>query len=94
MWLSPGVALYDRLNTRAFTLLVLADVETKPLEQAFAAFGAPLDILRIEDAQIRRVYERDLLLIRPDLHVVWRGDALPEEARRLAAIATGNGENN
>jgi hypothetical protein len=36
------------------------------------------------------VYGRDLILVRPDLHVVWRGNAPPDDPRRLAAIATGH----
>jgi hypothetical protein len=34
-------------------------------------------------------YEIVLLLLRPDLHVVWRGNRLPEDPARLAALATG-----
>jgi hypothetical protein len=30
------------------------------------------------------------LLLRPDMHVVWRGNAAPEEPDRLARIATGH----
>jgi hypothetical protein len=29
-------------------------------------------------------------LLRPDLHVVWRGNSLPGEAKKLAAMATGH----
>ena len=32
------------------------------------------------DAAARDVYQRDLLLVRPDLHVVWRGNAMPEQS--------------
>jgi hypothetical protein len=38
----------------------------------------------------REIYGFDLLLIRPDLHVVWRGNAPPDDPVRLAAIATGH----
>ena len=31
-----------------------------------------------------------LLLIRPDMHVAWRGNAPPEDPRALAAMATGH----
>lgn len=34
-----------------------------------------------------------LLLVRPDLHVVWRGNALPRDATKLARIATGRPAN-
>ena len=38
----------------------------------------------------RDVYGFDLLLLRPDLHVVWRGNRLPEDPAKLAALATGH----
>jgi hypothetical protein len=28
--------------------------------------------------------------VRPDLHVVWRGNAAPEDAAHVAAVATGH----
>ena len=37
----------------------------------------------------RDVYGCDLLLLRPELHVVWRGNRLPDDPARLAALATG-----
>ena len=54
------------------------------------ASGAPLQVLEIESDAARAVYERDLLLLRPDLHVAWRGDAAPDDPGELAARVTGN----
>jgi hypothetical protein len=51
--------------------------------------GAPLQVLEIADARARDVYEYDLLLLRPDMHVVWRGHVAPSEPEELAALATG-----
>jgi hypothetical protein len=31
----------------------------------------------------------DLLLVRPDLHEVWRGNDLPQDAAKIAMVATG-----
>ena len=39
----------------------------------------------------RDVYGYDLILVRPDMHVVWRGNAAPEDPAQVAAIATGHG---
>ena len=60
------------------------------LEQSFIALGAPLTILALDDERARDLYGYDLLLLRPDLHVVWRGNRLPDDAAKLAAIATGH----
>ena len=57
---------------------------------AFAASGAPLQILDIPDERPRDIYGYDLLLLRPDMHVAWRGNAPPQDAEKLARAVTGN----
>ena len=54
------------------------------------AIGAPFTTLAIDADAPRDVYGFDLILVRPDLHVVWRGNAAPDDPDRLAAIATGH----
>jgi hypothetical protein len=44
----------------------------------------------VADAAPRDVYGYDLLLLRPDMHVAWRGNALPSTPAALAAMATGH----
>jgi hypothetical protein len=52
------------------------------------ATGAPFAGLTIDDETPRQVYGFDLLLLRPDLHVVWRGNEVGD-AQALAALALG-----
>jgi hypothetical protein len=47
-------------------------------------------VLSLPDAAPRDIYGCDLLLIRPDLHIAWRGNGAPEAPDRLAAMATGH----
>ncbi|MGA2394685.1 MAG: FAD-dependent monooxygenase [Candidatus Lustribacter sp.] len=90
VWLDDGTALHDRLEF-GYTLLRLggAPPDTGALERSLRATGAPLDVLRVPDAAAREIYGRDLVLVRPDLHVVWRGDAAPADAAAIAATITG-----
>jgi hypothetical protein len=89
MWLKDGRALQDVLGD-GYTLLDLrGDCDTAPLEAAFHAFGAPLDVLRLDEAQVRGVYGASVFLLRPDLHIAWRGDGPPPDPVALAAMATG-----
>ena len=92
VWLGDGSALQDRIPYEGYTLLRLgrSRADTAGLEQALRATGAPFAVLDIPDAPARDVYGHDLLLLRPDLHVVWRGNRAPEDPAGLAAIATGN----
>ena len=91
LWLADGSALHDRIGD-GYTLLRLAgsQADTSALAQAFAAYGAPFTVLDIGEQHPRDIYGADLLLLRPDLHVVWRGNSLPADAAKLAALATGH----
>jgi hypothetical protein len=92
-WLADGAPMQDRIPYDGYTLLKLARTaaDTSDLEQAMRATGAPLAVLEVPDDLPREVYGHDLLLLRPDLHVVWRGNRPPEDAREVASIATGHG---
>jgi hypothetical protein len=93
VWLADGSALQDHIPDDAYCLLRLgrgADQPVTALQRGFAVFGAPLNVVDIADPVAREVQGYDLLLLRPDLHIVWRGNRLPEEADKLAAVATGH----
>jgi 2-polyprenyl-6-methoxyphenol hydroxylase-like FAD-dependent oxidoreductase len=87
-----GDSLYDRLG-RGFTLLRLGSAA--PDAGAFAAvtheLGIPFTQLDIADDDSRALYGRDLVLIRPDQHVAWRGNAMPADAGALLRRLTGYG---
>ncbi len=91
VWLADGAALHDRIG-EGYTLLCLGRTQEDraAMHQAFAAYGAPFTVLDIEERHPRDIYGYDLLLIRPDLHVVWRGNRLPANPAKLAALATGH----
>jgi 2-polyprenyl-6-methoxyphenol hydroxylase-like FAD-dependent oxidoreductase len=91
VWLDDGTPIQDHIPADGYTLLRLNGVtaDTSALEAAIRARGAPLAVLNIYNTAAREIYQRDLLLLRPDMHVIWRGNQPPEDAARLAAIATG-----
>jgi 2-polyprenyl-6-methoxyphenol hydroxylase-like FAD-dependent oxidoreductase len=90
VWLNDGAALHDRLGP-GYTLLRLggSQADVSGVERAWRATGAPLEMLDIRDKQVREIAGFDLLLVRPDLHVAWRGNRLGDEAGTIAAVATG-----
>jgi 2-polyprenyl-6-methoxyphenol hydroxylase-like FAD-dependent oxidoreductase len=92
-WLVDGSAMQDRIgNDLTYTLLRLgrSAADVAGLAQAFAALGVPLRVHDIPDEEPRAIYGRDFLLLRPDLHVAWRGNAPPAHPRALAAKVTGH----
>ena len=91
MWLNDGRAMQDVLGDDYTLLDLRGDCDTAPLEVAFSALGAPLKVLRLDEARVRDVYGAAVFLLRPDLHIAWRGDGPPLNAAGLAAVATGHG---
>ena len=91
VWLDDGTALHDRIPD-GYTLLRLGrrKADTSGLERAIRSHEAPLTVLDIPDMMVREICGYDLILVRPDLHVVWRSQAPPDDPGRIAAIATGH----
>jgi 2-polyprenyl-6-methoxyphenol hydroxylase-like FAD-dependent oxidoreductase len=91
VWLADGTALHDHIDD-GYTLLCLGGVQidNTALARAFASHAAPFTVLEIAEERPRDIYGYDLLLLRPDLHVVWRGSSLPDDPAKLAALVTGH----
>ncbi|MDO9714570.1 aromatic-ring hydroxylase C-terminal domain-containing protein, partial [Paracraurococcus lichenis] len=83
--LADGRPLFDRLGPW-FTLLCCGDaVPSGALLAAAARRGAPINVVRLDDPAVARVYGSGLFLVRPDQHVAWRGRAC-DDPRAAAAI--------
>ncbi len=78
LFLADGRAIFDVFGT-GFTLLRFAAVDVDPIVAAAADRKVPLEVVDVRDIHARALYERDLVLIRPDQHVAWRGDTAPTE---------------
>jgi 2-polyprenyl-6-methoxyphenol hydroxylase-like FAD-dependent oxidoreductase len=80
---APHVTLGDGRSTldlfgRGFVLLNFADAaDACALETAAASRGMPFETVAINDTEVASLYQRRLVLVRPDGHVAWRGDTVP-----------------
>lgn len=92
VWLRDGTPIQDHIPDDGFTLLRLggSDADTSGMIDALKSYGAPVHALDINDAAARDVYGFDLILVRPDMHIVWRGNKPHADAASLAATATGH----
>ena len=83
-WLEEGRSTLD-LFGGGFALLAFAGAaeEAAPLAAAARSRGVPLEIVPIADPATAALYERRLVLVRPDGHVSWRGDAAPNDPLAL-----------
>jgi 2-polyprenyl-6-methoxyphenol hydroxylase-like FAD-dependent oxidoreductase len=89
-WLADGRSTIDLFGD-GFTLLRLGGgADAGPLEAAAADRGVPLRVVAVDDPAVARLYERRLVLVRPDGMVAWRADSLPDDASLLVTTVTGN----
>lgn len=91
-WLDDGSALQDQLP-ETYILLSLGKkpLDTSKLRQSYEKIGAPVAEVRIESNRLRDLYGFDLLVLRPDMHVAWRGNDAPPNPQEIASISTGHG---
>jgi len=78
VWLKDGRSTLDLFGA-GFTLLNLAGTSTdsSTITEAASKVGLPLEIIALDEPQVRQIYESPFVLVRPDGHVAWRGDDLP-----------------
>jgi 2-polyprenyl-6-methoxyphenol hydroxylase-like FAD-dependent oxidoreductase len=88
--LSDGRSTLD-LFGRGFTLLGFgaAPQDAAPLLDAARERKVPLTFVPLAEPQIAALYERKFVLVRPDGHVAWRGERIPDDARRLIDVVRG-----
>jgi len=89
LWLDGGRSLYDDLGPD-FTLLRF-DTET-PVDGIVAAAAkrkVPLTVLDVDIDGVAALYPRNLVLVRPDRHVAWRGNEQPETPVELIDLVRG-----
>jgi 2-polyprenyl-6-methoxyphenol hydroxylase-like FAD-dependent oxidoreductase len=92
MWLKNGAALLDRFSPW-YTVMRFGDsVDTSGIESALAAANIPYSKLDLDaDEPAHEVYGGfGAFLIRPDLHVAWRGNATPRDPSAIVAVASGS----
>jgi hypothetical protein len=82
VWLGEHRSTLD-LFGRGFVLLQFDNVFGGTLERAAAKRAVPISAVKIENQEARTLYERRLVLVRPDGHVAWRADEEPPEAEAL-----------
>lgn len=92
VWLDDGSAMQDRIPAAGYTILRLGRTrhDSSELADALKSHGAPVAEFDVPDQVAREIYGFDLILLRPDLHIVWRGNAAPDNAVEIAQIATGH----
>ena len=90
VWLAEGQSTLD-LFGQSFVLLRFGEAPpaVDALTEAAAAAGVPLRVVDVRHAAAEQLYQRRLVLVRPDGSVAWRADAVPSDAASLVDTIRG-----
>jgi hypothetical protein len=90
-WLPDGRSTLD-LFGRGFLMIDFGGAQDlSGTRDAAASAGIPFAVACVDDPGIAALYERRLVLVRPDGHVAWRGDMPPADPAALLAQVAGHG---
>lgn len=82
-WRRGGRSAYDDFGADYTLLRFDPAIDVAPMLAAAEAAGVPVKLVDIAADERTQVYRHALLLSRPDLHVAWRGDAVPADTGAL-----------
>ncbi len=83
VWLADGRSLYDAAGRDHALLLLDPAADPHPLVTAAAERGVPLSVVAIETNDALPDDTPAMVLMRPDRHIAWRGNALPDDCLTL-----------
>ena len=83
LWLRDGRSLYDALGAGFSLLRFDPAIEVGGLIAAAAKHRVPIALLDVDGEDAAALFPRKLVLSRPDFHVAWRGDKLPDDPAAL-----------
>ena len=89
VWLHDGRSLYDALGDGCGLIRFDRMIGVDGLIAAAKLRGVPLVVLDIDDVDAAGLYERKLVLVRPDRHVAWRADTEPNDPLALVDLIRG-----
>lgn len=89
VWLDDGRSLYDAMGADYTLLRFDRSMDVEPLVAAARVRGVPMTVLDVVAQDAVGLYREKLVLSRPDQHVAWRGDALPDDVSALVDLIRG-----
>ena len=82
-WIGESFSTLDLFGDGFVLLRFGRNIDASSLVAAARARGVPLKVVDIDNRDIAALYERKLVLVRPDGHVAWREDTCPSDASIL-----------
>jgi 2-polyprenyl-6-methoxyphenol hydroxylase-like FAD-dependent oxidoreductase len=90
LWLDDGRSMLD-LYGRGFVLLRFGRgaPDASGFEATAASRRVPLNVVTVAESEAAGLYQRRLVLVRPDGHVAWRADKMPANPAGVIDIVCG-----
>ena len=89
IWLENHESLYDKLGDGLSLLQFGDEASGEGLINAAKEMNIPLKLIKLENNYKDDVYKENLILVRPDLHIAWRGNTIPVDCSALLKLVTG-----
>ena len=84
VYLKDNRPLFDRLGPW-FTVVNFGGHDASGFVEAAAELNVPLEVLDIDEPDVAPIYRTDMILVRPDHHIAWRGRG-PADRRDAGAV--------
>jgi 2-polyprenyl-6-methoxyphenol hydroxylase-like FAD-dependent oxidoreductase len=89
IWLNDGRSLYDALGPDYTLLRFDTAVDVSDLMSEAGRARVPIKLLDVISSESAGIYDRSLVLARPDQHIAWRGNLAPKNPRGLVELISG-----
>ena len=89
IWLNDGRSLYDALGPDYTLLRFDTAVDVSGLMSEAGRARVPIKLLDVTSSESAGIYDRSLVLARPDQHIAWRGNLAPKNPRGLVELISG-----
>ncbi|MBZ9887647.1 FAD-dependent oxidoreductase [Mesorhizobium sp. BR1-1-3] len=89
VWLDDGRSLYDAMGPDYTLLRFDPSIDVTTFLAAADAIAVPVRLLDVTAEDAAGVYDKALVLSRPDQHVAWRGDTAPTDPLGLIQLICG-----
>ncbi|MEA3299024.1 MAG: FAD-dependent monooxygenase [Pseudomonadota bacterium] len=93
LFLENGESIHSKLGLQ-FSLIVFeddiaADAMISLFAETASHMGVPLTVVKVVEDQAKAIFKKRYILVRPDQHIAWSGDDLPDNCEALLRKVTG-----
>jgi len=90
-WIGEKESVFDRLGEWFNLVRIGPDAPAvSDFEQAAKKLNMPMAVVQLDEAAAEEFYQARLLLVRPDQHVAWRGNDVPDDVAEILKTVIGS----